>query len=146
MTLARRPSRRLPQNRRGLVLTAALVCLVVSMAIIGTMLKAALTARRQLHTERDVRQTELLLQAGFDRAASRLATDSAFAGDTWELSADEIIGRGTARVTTKIEPADAGGNPTWKIHVVAEYPLDRDFSIQRSQTFAVPIAAFPSEE
>jgi hypothetical protein len=116
------------------------------MAIIGTMLKAALTARRQLHTERDVRQTELLLQAGFDRAASKLATDSEFDGDAWELTADEIVGRGTARVTTKIEPADTSGNPVWQIHVVAQYPLGRDFSIQRSQTFAVPIAALPSEE
>jgi hypothetical protein len=146
MTLAHRPSRRLQQNRRGLVLTAALVCLVVSMAIIGTMLKAALTARRQLHTERDVRQAELLLQAGFDRAASKLAADSTFNGDTWELTADEIIGRGTARVTTKIEPADASGTPTWQIHVVAEYPLGRDFPIQRSQTFAVPAIALSSEE
>ena len=146
MTLARRPARRLPQNRRGLVLTAALVCLVVSMAIIGTMLKAALTARRQLHAERDVRQTELLLQAGFDRAVSKLATDSTFDGDTWELTADQIIRRGTARVTTKIEPADTGGIRVWQIGVVAEYSLGRDFPIQRSQTFAVPIAAIPSEE
>jgi hypothetical protein len=146
MTLAHRPSRRLQQNRRGLVLTAALVCLVVSMAIIGTMLKAALTARRQLHTERDVRQAELLLQAGFDRATSKLAADSTFDGDTWELTADEIIGRGTARITTKIQPADTSGNPVWQIHVVAEYPLSRDFPIQRSQTFAVPIAALPSKE
>ncbi len=43
------------RDRNGLVLIAALVCLVVSMAIVGTMLKAAIAARRQLHTERDLR-------------------------------------------------------------------------------------------
>ena len=36
-------------------------CLLIVAAIIGSMLQSAIRARRQLHTERDRRQTELLL-------------------------------------------------------------------------------------
>lgn len=135
------------RDRNGLVLIAALVCLVVSMAIVGTMLKAAIAARRQLHTERDLRQTELLLQAGFERAAFQLASNTAFSGDTWNLADDEIIGRGAGRVTTNIERAANGGRASsWQIHVLAEYPLGRDFPIQRSQTFTIAANALPLEE
>lgn len=138
MRRIRKPTR----SRRGLVLIAALVCLLVSMAIVGSMLQGAIRARRQLHTERDLRQTELLLQAGFERSVAKLAADADFAGDAWELSAEGIIGRGAGRVTTEINRANDGNDSTWQIHVVAEYPLGRDFPIRRSQSFTVPANAF----
>src|SRR5215212_2333351 len=81
-------------DRQGAVLVAALVCLLIVMAMLGAMLKGTLIAQRQLHRERDLRQTELLLQAGSDRAAYRLGTDAQYHGETWKLPAKAIANTG----------------------------------------------------
>ncbi len=136
--------RRARRARSGMAVIAALTCLLIVTAIIGSMLQSALRARRQLHAERDRRQTELLLQAGADRAALRLATEPAFRGDTWDLPAESIVGRGTGRVTTEV--SRSANDSAWQVRVIAEYPLGRDFPIQRSQTFRIASVTTPSQE
>src|SRR4029079_10724341 len=96
------------RRRRGTVLIAAIVCLAIIVAMVGSMLAAALAAGRQLRAERDLRQCELLLQAGVDRAAHRLATERDYQGETWTLAADQITGSGDAKVT--IEVSATGDN------------------------------------
>ena len=114
---------------------AALVCLLVVMGMLGTMLQGTLRAHRQLHRERDLRQTELLLQAGSDRAVYRLANETNYRGETWNLPADAIADKGEGRVTIEISPVD--GQAARKAKVVAEYPLGGETSIRRSRTFQV---------
>jgi type II secretory pathway component PulK len=122
-------------RRRGLVVVAALVCLLIVTSIVTSMLRHTLDVRRHLRAERDRRQVELLVAAGVSRAVQRIAADARFRGDTWNLRADEIVGRGDARVTSNIAAAENDG---WQVHVVAEYPLGRDFPIRRSRTFSIP--------
>ena len=122
-------------SRQGAVLIAALVCLLVVMSILGSMLQGAIVARRQLHAERDLRQTELLLQAGVDRAAFRLAGESDYRGETWEIPAEEIIGLGNGRVT--IAATRASDTTPWQLDVIAEYPVGSQRSVRRSGTFFV---------
>ena len=132
--------RRVRHRRSGMVMVAALVCLLVVTTLICNMLQGTLRARRQLHAERDRRQTELLLEAGAGRAAIRLAADPAFRGEIWNLPAEAIVGRGEGRVTTEVSPSADGEpstEPSWQVRVVAEYPLGSDFSIRRSRTFFV---------
>jgi type II secretory pathway component PulK len=131
------------QRRSGVVLVAALVCLLIVTSIVGSMLQSALRARRQLHAERDRRQTELLLAAGASRAAARLASDAEFLGDAWTLPADDIVGLGAGRVTTEIS---RNNNQAWQLHVVAEYPIGRDLPIRRSQTFQIPSPSAQTQE
>jgi hypothetical protein len=123
------------RHRRGAVLVAALVCLTIVMAIVGGMLKATLAMRRQLRVERDVRQTELLLEAGAARAAFRLAGEADYDGETWELPAEAIIGHGSGRVTI-VASREADTAP-WQLKITAEYPLAGESSIRRSRTFFV---------
>jgi len=120
---------------RGAVLIAALVALVVVMAMLGTMLQGALRARRQLHTQRDLRQCELLLQAAMDRAALRLSQEADYRGETWDLPAETIVGTGQGQVT--IEATRDSDDEPWQLHVVAEYPLGAENSIRRSRTLLV---------
>jgi hypothetical protein len=130
--------------RRGAVLVAALVCLTVVMALLGCMLLAALRAGKQLHTERDLRQCELLLQAGLDRAAYRLAQETAYRGETWSLPADAIIGNGEGLVT--IEVSEAKPQQPRQLSVNAEYPLGSESSIRRSRSISLPPNSPPSQE
>jgi hypothetical protein len=124
---------RIPRSRSGAVLVVALVCLLIVMSLLGSMLQGALRAQRQLHSERDRRQTELLLAAGADRAAVLLSTQPDYRGDTWHLPAASITGRGTGQVITTI--ARQSDDQPWEVRVVAEYPLGGDLSIRRSRTF-----------
>jgi type II secretory pathway component PulK len=122
-------------RRRGTVLIVALVCLVVIMALIGGLLRGTLRARRQLHAERDKRQAELLLRAGIDRAAFRLAKEADYHGETWDLPAESIAGKNAGQVT--IEATREAAGQVWKLHVVAEYPVGSDLSVRRSRTILV---------
>jgi hypothetical protein len=121
------------RRRRGAVLVAALVCLVIVMALIGTMLVGALRSGRQMRVERDRRQCELLLQAGLDRSALRLSTaDAPYAGEVWDIPATDIGGSADAQVTIEVtRPA----NESPQVRVRAEYPLGSEHSIRRSRTF-----------
>jgi len=123
-------------ERSGAVIIAALVCLLVVMAILGTMLRGTLRNYRYMRSERDLRQTELLLQGGSDRAVNRLANDANYRGETWSLPSDAIAGGGDGRVTIEITPATdkAAGNAK----VLAEYPLGGETSIRRSVVFQIP--------
>jgi Tfp pilus assembly protein PilX len=121
--------------RRGTVLIVSLVCLLVIMALLGALLQGTLRARRQLRSERDRRQAELLLQAGLDRAALRLTKETDYRGESWELDAAAIGGDSAGLVT--IAASRAAADQPWKIHAVAEYPAGSEFSIRRSRTILV---------
>lgn len=131
----RYPPRGKAGRRQGAILVASLVCLLVVVAILSAMLLRAMRAHRQLHRERDLRQTELLLQAGMERTAFRLAGDPNYRGETWELPAASIADSGNGRVTIEVS-AEAGQN-TNTAKVVAEYPIGNEWSIRRSRTFQI---------
>ena len=122
--------------RRGTVLIAALVCKVVVIGLLGSLFQGSLRARRQLHAERDRRQTELILQAGVARAALQLRLDADYRGETWTLPAEAIAGTSAAQVT--INTARDADNQPWSVHVVAEYADGGEHSIRRSCTILVP--------
>src|SRR5262245_54780769 len=123
-------------GREGAVLVVTLVSLLVVAIILGNMFRGVVRAHRQLHRERDLRQTELLLQAGCDRAVASLVANDAYRGETWNLPADAIVGTAAGRVT--IMPSREEGQNAWSVSVLAEYPHGSDTSIRRSRTFQLP--------
>ncbi len=135
---------RTAHSRNGAVLMVALVCLLIVVGLLGTMLQGSLRAHRQLHAERDRRQTELLLQAGMDRAALRLASELTYRGETWNLPATSILGSGEGRVS--IETSRSSEQSPWQVHVLAEYPLGNALSIRRSRTFEIQSQAMKIQE
>jgi hypothetical protein len=135
---------RAARQRRGVVLVAALVCLLVVMALLGSLLLGTLRTSRQLHVERDLRQCELLLQAGVDRAAFRLAKELDYRGETWTLPAATIAGTGDGLVTVEVNRAADDQLP--QLSIVAEYPVDGEHSIRRSRTILIQSQTPQSQE
>jgi type II secretory pathway pseudopilin PulG len=125
-----------PNPRRGSILVAALVCLAIIMAMLGGMLVAAMSANRQLRTERDLRQCELLLQAGADRAAYRLATERTYRGEKWTVSANTLPGTAAGEVTIELSPGAEENSQ--QLTITAEYPAGSETSIRRSRALSVP--------
>ena len=127
-----------PARRGGSILIVALVALVIVVTMIGALLVGTLRERRQLRVERDRRQTELLLQAGLDRALQKLSTAADYRGETWDLPAEAGLGSEAARVTIEVKDN--------QLHVLAEYPPERETSIRRSRTIRLPRTSRPTQE
>lgn len=129
------------KRRKATVLVIALVCLSVVLSLISYMLLDAIRAQRELRRQRDLRQCELLLRAGYDRAELMLEEDASYRGESWHIPAVDIVDRGDARITITIthDSADEPG----EIHVVAEYPYGDEQSIRRSTT--TPLSATNKE-
>lgn len=127
-----------PPPRRGALLIVALTCMVVVIAIIGLLFSSSLRTRRQLHSERDLRQVELLLDAGLRRAAAKLSADASYAGETWRIPADQLLQNGAAEVTIAAALADASADSgRTEVTVSARYPLNAPLTVQRTRTFII---------
>ena len=124
------------RKRRGTILIVALLCLLVIMSLLGTMLLAALQSTRQLHAERNLRQCELLLQAGIERAVVQIAKQPDYSGETQEIPSAEIIHQGTGRITIAVTPATTSAPA--QLRVAAEYPADSEFAVRRARTLSIP--------
>jgi len=135
-SVARRSSHRVRRSH-GAVLVAALVAMLVAMSLLAAMLQGTLRAKRQLRAERDLRQTELLVEAGLGRAAWRLSHDGEYRGETWNVPAGEFASRDDAQIIITVKPAAAGQSK--QVDIVARYPADGPLSIQRTRTFSVQI-------
>jgi Tfp pilus assembly protein PilX len=141
---AKRRREKPSDRRRGAVLVSALVCMLVVMALLGSMLLSTLSDARQLRMQRELRQCELLLQAGLDRAAYRLEQDSDYTGETWTIPAAEIIDRGGGLVTIAVSTSE--NNQPARLHVVAEYPTGSETSIRRSRSVDLNTQSSNAEE
>ena len=121
--------------RRASILVCVLVCLAVSTALVTSTVQTALVARRAVRTQHQLRQTELLLAAGVQRAALQFQASSDYEGETWQLSPHTIPGIENAQV--QIELASAEGDSSREVHVTARLSLAEHAAIQRSYRFSL---------
>lgn len=132
----RRRERSSRQERRGAVLVCVLVCLLCVSALVANMMRSIIRVQQQLKLEQASRQVELLLDAGRTRAAYRLATDTAYLGESWRPQPDAFTpNRDPAVVTIGVEPA--ADQQTYLVRVTAEYRGVSPHSVRRSQRFVV---------
>lgn len=114
-------------RRRGVTLILALVLLGLVAGLGASLVRGRVTARRAADQSRRDAQTLWLVQAGLSKARARLAATAEYAGETWEIPAEELDGRHPGRVVIAIErsedrPADLG------IAVRAIYPADEELT------------------
>src|SRR5712691_7856183 len=96
-------TRREPRRaRRGAFTSIVLVCLLISAMLLGGLLKIVLLQNRQAGRELGRVQAVWLAESGLDRAASRLAGDSDYAGETWTIAAARL-GGDRAEVVIRVE-------------------------------------------
>jgi hypothetical protein len=100
------------------------------------MVKRTLVTKRQIRTEKRLRQAEWLVQAGAERAAYRLANDEEYNGERWPLAADAIVGTDPGLVSISVRRESTGRA---SVRVVAEYPSGEATSIRRTRGFLVKL-------
>ena len=133
-----RPNRLLqnsPSNRRGAVVLFAIIALLLTSIIGGSLMKTALAQRRFALRKQTRLQSIWLAESGVERAAARLFRDPHYTGETWSISASDIGGNKDAEVIIQIETLDDVPNRR-RVTAIADYPQNLP---QRSRTRKVVI-------
>ncbi|MFV1968438.1 MAG: hypothetical protein ACC628_23685, partial [Pirellulaceae bacterium] len=91
-------TRRVP--RTGVVLVAALVCLLVAILLAAGLVQSIAIQHRQCREEEKQYQSLWLAESAKGRAAAQLAADAAYSGETWRVSVGQIEGVADIRVET----------------------------------------------
>ncbi len=122
-------------SRRASILVCVLICLAVTTALITSTVRTALVARRAMRTQHQLRQTELLLAAGVQRAAVQFQAMSDYSGETWKLSPNTIPGIEAAQVRIELTPVD--GDSPREVHVTARLSIAEHAAVQRSYSYPI---------
>ncbi len=113
------------RRRSGAAILVVLVILMVFGVAMTLAMQTNLAARAEVRRAAARLQAEYLATAGMELAQARLSGDPGYAGETWQVPAEELGGRDRAEV--RIEIANVAEQPEQrKIVVVATYPLDED--------------------
>jgi hypothetical protein len=92
-------------NRSGATLIVALVAVAIFTSLAATNIRSVLRHRQAVKSERNMIQTQLLCEAGCDRAASMFASNREYAGEVWLDLQDPSAGLVT-KVDIRMERKD----------------------------------------
>jgi type II secretory pathway component PulK len=92
-------------NRSGATLIVALVAVAIFTSLAATNIRSVLRHRQAVKSERNMIQTQLLCEAGCDRAASMFASNREYAGEVWLDLQDPSTGLVT-KVDIRMERKD----------------------------------------
>jgi len=141
----RQATRYKTSDRLGTLIVCVIVCLLVSVSIAGATTHAALQWRRSLRMEHQLRQTDLLLDAGILRASKQLRRSKEYQGETWRPDR-ESIGFESPLVEIQVR---SGNDPAIRqVEVVAELGAKQNSqsrirvpTTRRSHQFTVQVTA-----
>lgn len=125
-------------QRRGLVLVALLVGLLIVGLVAASRIQMLVAQAQRLRSQRMRIQAYWLAVSGVRRAAARLRADAAYAGETWRIPS-AVLPLGGAEVRLRVE--SVAGNPTARrIRAVADYPAahPRRASLEKQITVQLP--------
>lgn len=139
-------------DRNGVILVCVLSCLVVSSVLVALTVQSSLRGRHEARIQMQLRQTELLCEAGVMRAAAQMASSPDYKGERWEPQLnlenyrDAIV---EIDITAAEQDTPDTDKPAKKVTVIAKLDsyLDQDGPMQRTYNFYVPMkTAFTSSE
>jgi hypothetical protein len=135
-------------SRHGSVLVCVIVCLSIVMALVTATTQSALRERRQVRVERQLRQADILVEAGAGRAVAKLNQLNSYTGETWSLGAQSLPGFEEARIHIDAPRVD-GDQPRLvrvaaELSVVAQLPAELQRPVRRSFEFVFHRSALPA--
>jgi len=128
-----------PRSRRGAFTVVVLICLLVAGMLLASLLKLALLQNRQAGYEQARLQAAWLAVSGLDRAASRLALEPSYAGETWSIESARFGGSDGATVVIRVEKTETAANRCTVV-VEATYPAEgpHQARLTRQATLSIP--------
>lgn len=120
----------------------AIVCLSLIVLLLGTLLRMAVTLRRQARFEQNRHQAECLAESGVERAAYQLVMDADYRGETWRLGSDEMGGMQAGQVTIEVDTA-APDTAQRRVTVEAMYPAEGRTFARHTKQILVAVGVPP---
>jgi len=100
-----------------------IVFTVVLVAIVGGLLRLLVAEQRQMRRHAHELQSVWLARSGIERAMARLDESADYAGETWNIPADQIGGASAGKVVIHVEPFQ--GQPSRRrVRATADFPDD----------------------
>jgi hypothetical protein len=128
------------KRRRGLASVVVLIALFIIGLVCAALLKVAFARRGEVAREERRIEAAWLADSGLARALARLDHSGDYAGETWEIPAEDLGGRGSASVLIRVEKV-ADRPDRRKVRVQADYPSGSSLRARQSREI---IAAVPS--
>jgi len=126
---------RLRNPRRGVAILLVIAFYAVAITLFGVWIRAALSQQRQARLGHEKTQAIWLADAGIRRAAARLATDADYAGERWQIGAEQLGGNHAAEVEIRIEAIEpAGEDNRIRIVAIAQLPAGTSHQVERNQS------------
>ena len=124
-------------TRRGAVLVAAMVCVLILSLMTAALLRTVAIARQQARAEARRMQAELLADAAMERTVAQLRSDAKYTGEKWDISAADLQASSPAAVEIEVKPTD----DAWAVRIQADFPVDasiraravREFNLAKSE-------------
>ena len=137
-------------SRDGVILVCVIACLVVASVLVALAVQSSLRGRRESRLQLQLRQTELLCEAGVMRAAKQFQKSENFAGEQWrpDLGLEnyhdavvEIVVKDSAQEATQSK------QPSKNVTVIAKLDsyLDQDGPMQRTHSFVIQTQSIGQE-
>ena len=117
---------------------AVLIALIIIGLVCAGLLKVALARRAEVERAERLAQAAWLAESGMDRAVTRLSASGDYAGEVWEIPAEEFGGRGSAKVSIRVEGV-ADHSDRKKVRVQADYPAGSSLQARQSREFVVAV-------
>jgi hypothetical protein len=131
--------------RRGALMIVVLVCLMVLVMLVGALLRRSMFERNQVRDEERRAQAEWLAESGVSLAAARLALDSSYRGETWDVAAQACGGHWPARVSIAVE--NVKDQPDRRsVKVRADYPVEQPLRARHSKQVVIYLGSRRSGE
>jgi hypothetical protein len=129
--------RRLLVHRRGALLAAALVCLLIVMLLTGSVARSM--AMRQRASQWDERQSQCfwLTESALARGIARLHADENYAGESWRVTLGPTGAAVTGVADIRVEPVP-GESSHRRIVVEARWPDHPTDRVVRNKEFIFP--------
>lgn len=118
--------------RRGTILLLVLVCVLIAGALMASVVRSTTLRRAQQRQEFARWQASRLADSGLARAAARLASDTNYRGETWDIPAEALGGR-PGRVTIALTP-DPQGEAPWLARATASWPALEEGASRRAHS------------
>ncbi len=129
--------------RRGVVLAAALACLMVTILICSALAVTVVREHRALLRRQQQTQALWVAESAVSRARAQLRRNPEYAGETWTIPAADFAGRFPAKAVITLS-ADEENPSQVRLHVEAYYPDDPVNRILAKRELSIPIS--PAEE
>lgn len=133
-----------PQSRRGAAIVMVMICLLLVSMLGASLLKLALSERKQTIRQYHQTQADWLAESAADRAVARLLSGPEYTGETWEISAADIgdgkSGRAVIEVVSPESPAtDQRVEVRKQVDIVVDYPDDEVNRVRIRRTFIIDL-------